>query len=203
MLIGLASGSALGIAGGIFHVLNHMAYVVLIVFAIAAVEFRTGTTNLNKLGGLIKKQPVAFLALLFGIIGLAGLPPMNGFVSKWFIYRALILGGYPFLAIAAVIGTIGTILSVYKLIHNMFLGQLPERYNNVKEVPFSMQLPMWILMIVVFGLGVYPGFAMGLIAKIQGSLGLAVVPYSLTGIESGSGQLNMLVVSILLLRALR
>ncbi len=195
MLIGLASGSALGIAGGMFHVLNHMAYVVLIVFAIASVEYRTGTTNLNKLGGLIKKMPVSYLALLFGIIGLAGLPPMNGFVSKWFIYRALILGGYPFLAIAAVIGTLGTILSVYKLIHNMFLGQLPERYNDVKEVGFSMQLPMWILMIVVLGLGVYPGLAMGLIAKIQVSLGLAAVPYALHGIKAASGQLDMLVVS--------
>ncbi len=197
MLIGLASGSALGIAGGMFHVLNHMAYVVLIVFAIAAVEHRTGTTNLNKLGGLIKKMPVSYLALLFGIIGLAGLPPMNGFVSKWFIYRALILEGYPFLAIAAVIGTIGTILSVYKLIHNMFLGQLPERYNDIKEVGFTMQLPMWILMIVVLGLGVYPGFAMSLIAKIQISLGLEAVPYSLHGIAAGSGQLDMLVVSAL------
>ncbi len=202
MLIGLASGSALGIAGGMFHVLNHMAYVVLIVFAIASVEHRTGTTNLNKLGGLIKKMPVSYLALLFGIIGLAGLPPMNGFVSKWFIYRALILGGYPFLAIAAVIGTLGTILSVYKLIHNMFLGQLPERYNNVKEVGFSMQLPMWILMIVVLGLGIFPGVAMGLIAKIQISLGLAAVPYSLHGIQAASGQLNMMVVGVLFMGGL-
>jgi len=197
MLIGLVSGSALGVAGGMFHILNYMTYQVLIVFAIASVEYRTGTTNLNQLGGLIKKQPVAFLALLFGIIGLAGLPPMNGFVSKWFIYKSLIVSGYPFLAIAAVIGTVGTILSVYKLIHNMFLGQLPERYNDVKEVSFSMQLPMWILMIVVLGLGVFPGLALGLIAKIQISLGLAAVPYALHGIASDAGQLNMLVVSLL------
>ncbi len=195
MLVGLVSGSALGIAGGMLHIINYLTYQVLIVFAIASVEYRTGTTNLNKLGGLIKKMPVSYLALLFGIIGLAGLPPMNGFVSKWFIYRALILGGYPFLAIAAVIGTLGTILSVYKLIHNMFLGQLPERYENVKEVSFSMQLPMWILMVVVLGLGIFPGLAMGLIAKIQGALGLAVVPYSLYGIQASAGQLDMLVVS--------
>ncbi len=202
MLIGLASANALGISGGILHIINYLTYQVLIVFAIASVEYRTGTTNLNKLGGLIKKMPVSYLALLFGIIGLAGLPPMNGFVSKWFIYKALIMSGYPFLAIAAVIGTIGTILSVYKLIHNMFLGQLPERYNDIKEVSFSMQLPMWILMIVVFGLGVYPGLAMGLIAKIQTSLGLAVVPYSLHGIASGSGQLNMLVITALFMGGL-
>ena len=202
MLVGLACGSALGVAGGMFHILTYMTYQVLIVFAIASVEYRIGTTNLNKMGGLIKKMPVSFLALLFGIIGLAGLPPMNGFVSKWFIYKSLIVSGYPFLAIAAVIGTVGTILSVYKLIHNMFLGQLPERYNNVKEVPFIMQLPMWILMIVVFGLGVYPGLALGLIAKIQVSLGLAAVPYSLHGIAAEAGQLNMFVVTSLFMGGL-
>jgi len=196
MLVGIVSGSALGIAGGIFHILNYLTYVTLILFCIAAVEYRTGTTNLNKLGGLIKKQPIAFIGLLVGIIGLAGIPPMNGFVSKWFIYRALILQGYPFLALAAVIGTLGTILSVYKLIHNIFLGQLPERYNNVKEVPFDMQLPIWILTIATLLFGVFPGIAMSLIAKIQESFGLAVVPYSLHGIQASAGQLNMLVVSL-------
>jgi len=196
MLVGIVSGSARGIAGGIFHILNYLTYVTLILFCIAAVEYRTGTTNLNKLGGLIKKQPIAFIGLLVGIIGLAGIPPMNGFVSKWFIYRALILQGYPFLALAAVIGTLGTILSVYKLIHNIFLGQLPERYNNVKEVPFDMQLPIWILTIATLLFGVFPGIAMSLIAKIQESFGLAVVPYSLHGIQASAGQLNMLVISL-------
>ncbi len=196
MLVGIVSGSALGIAGGMFHILNHLTYVTLILFSIAAVEYRTGTTNLNKLGGLIKKQPVAFVGLLAGIIGLAGIPPMNGFVSKWFIYRALILQGYPFLAWAAVIGTLGTILSVYKLIHNIFLGQLPERYNNVKEVPFDMQLPIRILTIATLLLGVFPGIAMSLVAKIQTSFGIAAVPYSLNGIKTSAGQLNMLVVAL-------
>ncbi len=196
MLAGLMSGSALGIAGGMFHIVNHMTYVSMIIFTVAAVEYRTGTTNLNKLGGLIKKMPLSYLAMLFGIIALAGIPPMNGFVSKWYVYKALILGGYPFLAISAVIGTLGTIMTVYKLIHNVFLGQLPEEYNDVKEVPFIMQLPMIILMIVVFGLGVFPGLAMGLIAKIQVSFGLPAVAYSLSGIASGAGDLDMQVISL-------
>ncbi len=202
MLVGIVSGSALGIAGGIFHVLNHLTYVTVILFSIAAVEYRTGTTNLNKLGGLIKKMPVSFVGLLFGIIGLAGIPPMNGFVSKWFIYRALILNGYPLLAIGAVIGTLGTILSVYKLIHNIFLGQLPEEYNNVKEVPIDMQIPIWILGLATMVFGVYPGLAVSLIAKIQTSLGLEAVKYSMNGVVSSAGQLNMLVISIVFMGGL-
>ncbi|HUW70541.1 MAG TPA: proton-conducting transporter membrane subunit [bacterium] len=195
MLLGLATASTLGTAGGLFHIFNHLTYVSLIVFSIAAVEYRTGTTNLNKLGGLITKQPVAFLGMLFGIIGLAGIPPMNGFVSKWFIYRSLILGGYPFIALAAFIATVGTIMSVYKLIHNMFLGQLPERYDNVKEVGFWMQVPILVLMAVVLVTGVCPGLILQWIAKIQTSLGVIPIAYTLGGVASSAGDLNMMVVT--------
>ncbi len=195
MLVGIFSGSALGIAGGMFHIFNHLTYVTVILFSIAAVEYRTGTTNLNRLGGLIKKMPIAFLGMLFGIIGLAGIPPMNGFVSKWFIYKALIHGGYPLLAIGAVIGTLGTILSVYKLIHNVFLGQLQPEYEEVREAPFAMSLPIIVLMAAVFGFGVFPGPVLALMAQIQEFFGLAAVPYSLTGIAPEAGTLNMLVVT--------
>ncbi len=199
MILGLASGTALGIAGGIFHIVNHLTYVSLILFSVAAVEYRTGTTNLNKLGGLIKKMPIEFLGLLIGIIALAGIPPMNGFVSKWMIYKTLILTGHPILAIAAVIGTLGTILSVYKLIHNIFLGQLPPEYNNIKEAPFILQIPIIVLMIVVYVLGVYPGIALSLIAKIQSALNLPAVNYTLHGVSKEVGELNMNVINLVFL----
>jgi len=195
MLLGLATASTLGTAGGLMHIFNYMTYVALIIFSIAAVEYRTGTTNLNKLGGLIVKQPVAFLGMLFGIIGLAGIPPMNGFVSKWFIYRSLILGGYPFIALAAFIATVGTIMSVYQLIHTTFLAQLPERYNDVKEVGLLMQLPIWILMGVVFTTGVFPGLILQWIAKIQVGMGIVPIAWTLGGVAREAGDLNMMVVT--------
>ncbi len=199
MLLGLAVGTPLGVAGGLFHIVNHLTYISLILFSLGAVEYRTGTTNLNKLGGLIKKQPVAFLGVLVGIIGLAGIPPMNGFVSKWMIYRALILGHYPFLATMAFIGTLGAILYVYKFIHNIFLGQLHKEYENVKEVPFLMQIPIWILILSVWGLGVFPGLALQLIVPIQTSLGLEPLAYTLNGVASQDGNLNMFVVNLVFL----
>ena len=90
-------------------------------------------------------MPLSYLAMLIGIIGLAGLPPMNGFVSKWLIYRSLIVDGSPLLFLGAVIGTLGTILSVYKLIHNIFLGQLRVEHVAVREAPLSMVIPMMAL----------------------------------------------------------
>jgi NADH-quinone oxidoreductase subunit M len=144
-------------------------------------------------------MPLSFLAMLIGIIGLAGLPPMNGFVSKWLIYRSLIIDGSPLLFLAAVIGTLGTILSVYKLIHNTFLGQLRLEHVEIKEAPSSMIWPMMILSAVVFVTGYFPGLVLDWVASAQAAIGLPVLPHSLGGVPLDRGGLDMIwVVSVLL-----
>lgn len=199
MLLGIAVGSPLGVAGGLLHAFNYATYQAALFLAVTAVLYRTGTTDLDKLGGLITRMPWTYVVLLLGIIGLAGLPPMNGFVSKWLIYKSLLDQGMPMLLVAASISTLGTILSVYKLIHNIFLGQLRKVHYEVKEVPLSMLLPMLILAIIGFITGLMPGLALSLVDKAQVALGYTALPHHLGGLEWGTGSLNMLwVVGILI-----
>jgi len=191
MILGIAFGTSLGLAGGIFHTLNHAIYIVLLFMSVGAVQYRTnGERDLNSLGGLIKKMPVAFIGGLLGISGLIGMPLTNGFVSKWLIYKTLIVEGYPFLTFAALIGTWGTILSVYKFLHNMFLGQLPEKYENVKPAPFSMQLPIMVLSLAILLFGILPGIPLKVINKIGTSFGFEPLNVTLWGITSETGALN-------------
>lgn len=198
MLMGLLLGDALGSAGGLMHVFNHATYQAALFMSVFAVVHRTGTADLNKLGGLVTRMPLSFLVMLIGIIGLAGLPPMNGFVSKWLVYRALITEGMPLLFLAAVIGTLGTILSVYKLIHNMFLGQLRLEHMEVREVPLSMLVPMLLLSTIVFVTGFMPGLVLDWVAAAQAAVRLPVIDHTLGGVESAQGSLDMIwVVGIL------
>jgi formate hydrogenlyase subunit 3/multisubunit Na+/H+ antiporter MnhD subunit len=199
MLLGLAAGDALGSAGGLMHVFNHATYQAALFFSVFAVVHQTGTADLNKLGGLITRMPISFLVMLVGIIGLAGMPPMNGFVSKWMVYRSLMVEGMPLLFVASVIGTLGTILSVYKLIHNMFLGQLRLEHQDVREVPWSMVAPMIILAATVFITGMMPGLVLQPIAAIQTALGLPVINYTLGGVDMATGTLDMIWVTGILL----
>jgi NADH-quinone oxidoreductase subunit M len=192
MLLGLVTGSAIGTAGGIMHVFNHATYQAALFMAVMAVVHRTGTADLNKLGGLVARMPLSFLVMLFGIIGLAGLPPMNGFVSKWMIYSALITDGMPLLFVAAIVGTLGTILSVYKLIHNIFLGQLRIEHEQVREAPLSMLAPMLALATLIFLSGLVPGPVLSWVAEVQRVVGLPVVNYSLGGVIDPRGSLDML-----------
>lgn len=192
MLLGLLVGSATGSAGGLLHVFNYAITQAALLLVVFSVLYRTGTTDLNRLGGLFTRMPLSFLVMLFGIISLAGLPPMAGFVSKWMIYRALIADQMPFLFVAAVIGTLGTILYVYKLIHNIFLGQLRLEHEQVREVPVSMLAPMLGLAALIFLSGVAPGAALSWVAAVQEAIGLPVVSYHAGGVESPQGSIDML-----------
>ena len=191
IFLGLAFGTALSVSGGIFHFLNHAVFKALLFMAVGAVEYRTrGVRDLNSLGGFIKKMPFTFAAALVGACGLIGVPLTNGFVSKWMIYKTLILGKSPFLAFAALFGTWGTILYSYKLIHHIFLGQLPEKYRNTEEVSFSMRLPMAVLSLVIIVFGVLPGIPLTVINSIGTALGFSPLEITIWGTASESGALN-------------
>jgi NADH-quinone oxidoreductase subunit M len=191
MLVGVVVGSAMSSAGGLLHVFNYAATQAALLLTVYAVIHRTGTSDLNKLGGLVTRMPLSFLTLLFGIISLAGLPPMSGFVSKWLVYRSLIAEGAPLLFLATIIGTLGTILSVYKLIHNMFLGQLRLEHVDVREVPPSMLAPMLTLATIVFVTGFMPGLVLEWVAAAQAAIGLPPIAYTLGGVDSTQGSLDM------------
>jgi len=196
MVLGVGIATSLGLAGGMFHILNYAICVASLFFVAGAIEYRTGgIRDLNELGGLIKKMPVTFTAALVSICGLIGVPLTNGFISKWLIYKTLIMGNYPFLAFAALIGTWGTILYGYKFLHNIFLGQLPEKYKDIKEAPWTMQLPMILLTVAIILFGILPGIPLKVISEIEKSFSIEPLSIYIFGMPKEIGELNM--VSIL------
>jgi len=190
IILAIAFGTNLALAGGIFHFFNHALFKALLFFAVGAVEFRTQTRDLDSLGGLAKKMPVVFIGTLVGICALIGVPLTSGFVSKWLIYKTLILEGSGFLAFFALAGTWGTILYSYKLIHNVFLGQLPEKHKTVEKAPFSMQLPVVVLSFAILFFGILPGIPLKVINAIGISFGFESLNVDLWGVTSETGALN-------------
>jgi NADH-quinone oxidoreductase subunit M len=137
-------------------------------------------------------MPVAFACALIAGLGLVGVPLTSGFVPKWLIYRSLIEEGYPFLALAALVGTWGAILYVYKLLHNIFLGQLPEEHSQVSQAPASMRIPILVFGLAILVFGVAPGIPLRAVQSIGEMSGLAQMKVTLWGLASEAGALNML-----------
>lgn len=77
-----------GFAGALMHVLNHAVFKSLLFMGAGSVAHGTGTLNMERLGGLLKQMRVTGLTFLVGSIAICGLPPLNGFVSEFFIYNA-------------------------------------------------------------------------------------------------------------------
>jgi multicomponent Na+:H+ antiporter subunit D len=89
IIIGFATGNAAGVAGAIYHLVNHAAFKALLFLAAGAVVHRTGLTRLSQLGGLARRMPVATGAFVLGALSIAGVPPLNGYVSLSLIHSGL------------------------------------------------------------------------------------------------------------------
>ncbi len=155
MVMGIGTGVPVGIAGGLFHMLNHAVYKSCLFLCAGSVEKQAGTTELDDLGGLARSMPLVFGSFLVASLAISGVPPLNGFVSKWLVYQATIDIGKPIFLIAAMFGSVLTAASFIKVLHGVFLGKRPECLKTVGRTGFAMALPMVILAAVCIVFGVF------------------------------------------------
>ncbi len=155
MILGIGTGVPIGIAGGIFHMVNNAIYKCGLFMSAGSVEHRTGTTELKKLGGLAREMP--FTALGFSVCALAisGVWPLNGFISKEMVLHGALETGYTIFAIAAWVGAIFTFASFLKAGHSVFFGERSTDVPRVKESESPIVLPILILGLLSITFGVY------------------------------------------------
>jgi len=164
MVLGIGTGNPIGIAGALFHMLNNTIYKCCLFLSGGNVEYKTKTSELDNLGGLSKLMPITFFAGLIASLSISGVPPFNGFFSKWMIYQGLIEKGksggvlWVVCLVAAMFGSGLTLASFIKLIHAIFLGTpSSERRGTNDEVKWQMWVPVVILAVlcVIFGILAY------------------------------------------------
>ena len=160
--------ATLGFTGGILHILNHSIFKELLFFAAGSAYTKAHTRNIESLGGLIKKMPFTGALFIIGCIAITGVPPLNGFISEFLIYAGMLLG-IPAseislfivlvisIAALALAGTMA-IVCFSKASGLVFLGEArTENAKNVEsDVCLSMIIPMTLLAIGAFLIGLFP-----------------------------------------------
>lgn len=164
MILGFGLGSMIGIAAGLFHMINNAIYKGGLFLAAGAVEQQTGKEDIEDLGGLSRAMPLTFFATLVFALSISGIPPLNGFASKWMIYQGIIDFGQGsglsnqlwmvWLGLA-VLGSALTLASFIKFTGGIFLGRQLKATSKVKEVNPVMWVPMLVLALVCIGFGVF------------------------------------------------
>jgi formate hydrogenlyase subunit 3/multisubunit Na+/H+ antiporter MnhD subunit len=160
MVLGIGTANPVGIAGALFHMLNNSIYKSCLFLSAGNVEYRSGTTDLSKLGGLSRYMPVTFMAFSIAALSISGVPPFNGFVSKWMVYQGVLSLGAPgyklkiLWLVAAMFGSALTVASFMKLMHAVFLGRPEGDFAHIKEAPVAMSSVVLLLaaISVVFGI---------------------------------------------------
>jgi formate hydrogenlyase subunit 3/multisubunit Na+/H+ antiporter MnhD subunit len=184
--------AVIAFSGGLFHMLNHAIYKCCLFLTAGSVERAAGTMDLDRLGGMARNLPVTFACCIIAALSISGVPPMNGFASKWLVYSGA-LGEGSGLAlgclVVAVFGSALTLASFAKVLHSVFLGTrgsaVPARGGAGESL--AMAVPMMVLALLCLGLGVGAGWAVHeLILPAAGAVGL-----SMAGIEAPGGALEL------------
>ena len=207
MSYGLGTLAALALLASMYHSLNHAVFKGLLFMGAGSVLMGTGTADMNQMGGLAKKMPWTSLFFLVGSVAIAGLPPLNGFVSEWLTLQALLSSfqvpnaglqlsiGFASIAFALTLGLASA--TFVKIFGISFLSRPRSKAaEEATEAPRSMIAGMTIAGSLCVVLGVLPfvatsaissafGFDMGLVSSYA-PFGPLTVGYAADGLRSVS-----------------
>lgn len=155
IVLGLALGTPLGIAGALFHLFNHAVAKGLLFLNSGSIQHITGTRNLDELGGLGKMVPVTAGSNLVGALSIAGVPPLAGFWSKLIIIMALVQAGEFGYALVAILASILTLWYYLLIQRKAFFGRVAEKWLQVREAPFWMSAANVMLALVCIIVGLF------------------------------------------------
>lgn len=154
IILGLGSGTALGLAGAALHIFNHAVFKSLLFINSAALENQAGSKDIDQMNGLAKQMPWTSLTSLLGSLSCAGIPPLAGFWSKLVIIIALWLAGFKTYAVAAALGSLLTLAYFLSLQRKLFFAKPNNDFKHVKEAGFNIIFPALLLAALIVGVGI-------------------------------------------------
>lgn len=178
---GMIFPAVFSLAAGLYHVVNHAIFKGLLFLAAGSVYKATGTRNMEKLGGLIRKMPQTAFCFLIGAMGISALPPFNGFISEWLTLQAFFMGmtgsepgARIFLAAGAVILALtgGLAAAAFVKAFGITFLALPRSRSaeQAREQSLSMTLPMFFLAALTLAFGLSAVFILKTLAGVAGSV---------------------------------
>ncbi len=168
VLIGLAAPNPMGIVGALFHVLNHGIMKTAAFLAAAAVFSKLSNTSLDSFAGLGRRMPITSFTLTLSLFALAGVPPLNGFMSKLVLFTAAIDGQMWWLALAGVLNSAFSMSYYGWVVKRMYFDD-PPNVGRLDE-PRAIILALVIATILIILLGIYPGPVLDYLFKVANFL---------------------------------
>jgi multicomponent Na+:H+ antiporter subunit D len=188
LAIGLGTGTAPGVTGAVYHLVNHALFKALLFLCAGAIVHRTGLTKLSDMGGLARRMPAVAIAFVIGAASIAGIPPLNGYVSLSLIHTGL-LDSHQYLPYALMLAAqVITIAALGKAAWLAFFRRRQEDYGPLDPLRPGMLAGLASLAGCCVAFGAVPRFFLDTVmAPAAGSL-LDPARYA-AGVLSGTARL--------------
>jgi formate hydrogenlyase subunit 3/multisubunit Na+/H+ antiporter MnhD subunit len=178
---GMAVAAALALAAGLFHVFNHSVFKSLLFFGAGSALNATGERDMEHLGGLIHRMPQTAFAFLVGCVAISALPPLNGFVSEWLTFQAILLSPQlPSWGLKLLVPAVGALLALsaalaaacfVKAFGVTFLGRpRTPAAADARETDSNSLAAMFALAALCLVAGILPGIFIDALAPVTHAL---------------------------------
>ena len=173
MLLGFGTESAAVVA--VFHIINHASFKAALFMTAGIVDHETGTRDVKRLGGLRHLMPITFIIATITALSMAGVPPLNGFISKEMMLKeatyAVWLGNGFIVPALATLGALFSVAYSFRYIWHVFLGPVRDDYPAKPHDPgFGMWAGPALLAAIVIIIGIMPGLVEPLVSQVAAAV---------------------------------
>jgi multicomponent Na+:H+ antiporter subunit D len=152
IFMGIGLGTDLALKAAIFHIVNHAVAKSLLFISMGILASYAGSRRIDKLAGVGRYAPVTFATFLIGVLAIEGLPPFNGFMSKFMLYSAYLEAGLAPLTIVIIVSTAIAMMAWVRILFSAWLRKPDRTFEKPKEFPVVIVPIILAVLCIVIGL---------------------------------------------------
>lgn len=165
ILLGLVMLEHEGLLGGLFHLVNHAVIKITLFFCVGAIIYTTHKTDISEIRGIGKEMPITMGCFGIASVSLIGIPPANGFTSKWFLAQGGLNEGEWIFPVILLVSALLTALYLLPVITEAFFRKGAEEVV-IKEAPLKMLVPIVSITAIIIILSLFPNFVINFLEEI-------------------------------------
>ena len=171
ILLGLLILNRNAFVGGLLHLINHAVIKITLFFCVGTIMYTRGKTDINEIKGIGKEMPYTMWCFTISSISLIGIPPTNGFVSKWYLAQGGLIEGKIIFPAILLISALLTAMYLLPIITVAFFRRDEEHKGleqiEVREAPIKMLVPIILITFITIVLGLYPNPILNFLFEIS------------------------------------
>ncbi|WP_125152393.1 complex I subunit 5 family protein [Clostridium rectalis] len=157
--------------GGMMHLINHAVIKITLFFCVGAIMYTTHKTEINEIKGIGKQMPIIMWCFTISAISLIGIPPTNGFVSKWFLAQGGLTEGKAAFPAILLLSALLTAMYLLPVVTAAFFKKGDDKVVVLKkEAPKKMLIPIISITVITVILGLFPNPILAFVSKIAEEL---------------------------------